>query len=356
MCIRAVHVELVPDMSAENFLLAFLRFCNMYRTPSVLYSDNAKTFLTSGKILEQAMSSSQFSEHLQKENIKHIKIPLYSAWVGATWERMIRVIKQSLNKTIGRAKISYYNLLTILSDICNAINSRPITYRSVDNELEVITPNHFLKLDTNPALVVKMNDTSPVWEEDCDRETIVKSLEKREECSETFRETWYNDYLLSMREQAKHLFPGGWQNSIKAGDVVLVQQPNKPRPFWLLGHVLRVNIGNDSLIRSVELKRSDGIIANHSICHLYPLELSTGPPSPIMDVQTPRSEGGVNAEAPSDTCHSETQIASSSAPNDISVGPSTAVYSEQGRPKRRAAVKAATKLRHMNDAIEEGEI
>ena len=75
-----------------------------------------------------------------------------------------------------------------------------------------------------------------------------------------------------------------------------------------------------------------------------------------MDVQTPRSEGGVNAEAPSDTCHSETQIASSSAPNDISVGPSTAVYSEQGRPKRRAAVKAATKLRHMNDAIKEGDI
>ena len=107
-----------------------------------------------------------------------------------------------------------------------------------------------------------------------------------------------------MREQAKHLFPGGWQNSINAGDVVLVQQPNKPRPFWLLGHVLRVNIGNDSLIRSVELKRSDGIIANHSICHLYPLELSTGPSSPIME--KPRSQGGVNAEAPSDTCPSET--------------------------------------------------
>ena len=120
--------------------------------------------------------------------------------------------------------------------------------------------------------------------------------------------------------------------------------------------MLRVNIGNDSLIRSVELKRSDGIIANHSICHLYPLELSTGPPSPIMDVQKPRSEGGVNAEARSDTCPSKTQIDSSLAPNDISVGPSTAAYREQGRPKRRAAVKAATKLRHMNDAIEEGDI
>ena len=210
-------------MSAENFLLAFLRFCNMYRTPSVLYSDNAKTFLTAGAILEKALLSSQFTEHLQKEKIKHIKIPLYSAWVGATWERMIRTIKHSLNKTIGRAKISYFNLLTIISDICNAINSRPITYRSVDNELDIITPNHFLKLDTNPALVIKMKDTAPVWQEDCDQENIVKSLEKREECLDAFRETWHNDYLLSLREQAKALYSEGWQNSIKAGDVVLVQ-------------------------------------------------------------------------------------------------------------------------------------
>ena len=43
--IRAVHFELLPDMSTRNFVLAFQRFCNMYSLPQILYSDNAKTFI-----------------------------------------------------------------------------------------------------------------------------------------------------------------------------------------------------------------------------------------------------------------------------------------------------------------------
>ena len=40
--VRAVHIELVPDMSAQSFVLAFLRFVNLYGVPSYLYSDNAR--------------------------------------------------------------------------------------------------------------------------------------------------------------------------------------------------------------------------------------------------------------------------------------------------------------------------
>ena len=43
--VRAVHFELLPDMSTRNFVLAFQRFCNMYSSPQYLYSDNAKTFI-----------------------------------------------------------------------------------------------------------------------------------------------------------------------------------------------------------------------------------------------------------------------------------------------------------------------
>ena len=89
----------------------------------------------------------EFNEHFQVYNIKHIRIPLYVVWVGSTWESMIRTIKSRLYITIGRSRINYFDLLTVISDIQNAINSRSLTYRcSSDSNLEIIMPNCFLVL------------------------------------------------------------------------------------------------------------------------------------------------------------------------------------------------------------------
>lgn len=126
--IRAVHFELLPNMSSKNFILAFQRFCNMYSIPQYLYSDNAKSLLKGGSILENSLQSEEFQSELDKCNIKHIKIPLYSAWVGSAWERLIGVLKGCLYKVIGRSKLTYFELLTTLSNIQLATNSRPLTY------------------------------------------------------------------------------------------------------------------------------------------------------------------------------------------------------------------------------------
>lgn len=43
--IRAVHIELVKDMSTHSFVLALIRFTNIYGIPSHIYSDNARSFI-----------------------------------------------------------------------------------------------------------------------------------------------------------------------------------------------------------------------------------------------------------------------------------------------------------------------
>ena len=108
--IRAVHLELIPEMSTSSFLLSFKRFCNCYDIPIHIYSGNAKSFIAGGCLLEKSLNASEFSEHLINNNIKHVFIPLYSAWVGSMWERLIRVIKGCLYKTIGHA---YAYLLSV---------------------------------------------------------------------------------------------------------------------------------------------------------------------------------------------------------------------------------------------------
>ena len=273
--VRSVHIEIVPDMSTHSFVLAFLRFVNLYGVPSYLYSDNARSFVAGCNVLQQALVCNEYLEHFQNYDIQHIRIPLYSAWVGSTWERLIRTIKICLYKTIGRARITYFELLTVISDVQSAINSRPLTYRSSDNHLESITPNSFLKFHSNPHLMFKEDDEGLIWDKDPpSSETLEQTLASRDQIFNYFKDQWYENYLLSLREHCKDLHQCNWKNRISAGDVVLIKMPNKSRPYWLLGRVLELIVGHDNIVRSVKLKRGDGVVVHHSINHLYPLELS----------------------------------------------------------------------------------
>ena len=106
--IRAVHIELVKDMSTHSFILALIRFTNIYGIPSHIYSDNARSFIAGCNLIEKVFASSEFNEHFQVYNIKHIRIPSYAAWVESTWKRMIRTIKSCL-QSIGIFPTLYCN-------------------------------------------------------------------------------------------------------------------------------------------------------------------------------------------------------------------------------------------------------
>ena len=156
----------------------------------------------------------------------------------------------------------------------NAVNSRPLTYRSSDNDLECITPNCFLKADPSGSIILRAGDSSN-WETDPpSREALSESLASRDEILSHFKEMWYEQYLLSLRETCRNMHQVEWQERIAVNDIVLVKLMNKPRPHWVLGRVLELIRGHDQKVRSVKIQRGDGSKAKHSICHLYPMELS----------------------------------------------------------------------------------
>ena len=57
---------------------------------------------------------------------------------------MIGVVKSSLRKVLGGAKLSYEELNTIFTEIEMTVNSRPITYIYENNEAEALCPSHLL--------------------------------------------------------------------------------------------------------------------------------------------------------------------------------------------------------------------
>ena len=194
--------------------------------------------------------------------------------MGATWERLIRAVKSCLYKSIGRSRLFYFELLTVISDVQNAVNFRPLTYRSFENDLETITPNCFLKADHKFNVILDLMKI-PFGRETPHLEiTSLKHYLQEMRCCLILKSLWYDSYLLSLRETCKDLHQINWNNKILIDDIVLVKLLNKSRPYWVLGRVLELVRGHDDKVRSVKVKRGDGVVTHHSINHLYPLELS----------------------------------------------------------------------------------
>ena len=55
---------------------------------------------------------------------------------------MVKLVKQSLRKVLGRAQLSHEEFMTVLTEIEGVLNSRPITYVYPDLTEEPLTPSH----------------------------------------------------------------------------------------------------------------------------------------------------------------------------------------------------------------------
>ena len=199
---RVIHLEALDSMSTAEFILAFVRFVNKYGIPSAVYSDNVKSFVQAGNIIEHLLSSSEFEEKFCIASTEHRTIPVYAAWYGATWERLIRTVKQYLFKTLGRNTPSISKFTTFLTDIQKILNNRPLTYRSIENELDIISPNHFLIGRPIPSLLFGNSEQVPereYYEEDDYSSLLAQTLEYRDHLLVEFKERWLKEYLSNLR-------------------------------------------------------------------------------------------------------------------------------------------------------------
>ena len=79
---RAVHLEVVTDLTVETFLLAFRRFCSRKSLPKKMISDNASTYLAAAEELQRMFSSEALKEALESQNVTWHFIPKRAPWYG----------------------------------------------------------------------------------------------------------------------------------------------------------------------------------------------------------------------------------------------------------------------------------
>ena len=142
---RAVHLELAKSQTASEFQEKLNSFITRKTGPSRIVSDNATTFIATSKWIKQIRKSERLHDYLATQNI-HWKFNLAkSPWWGGLYERLIKEIKTTLYKTLGKSHLLFNQLETVILDIERHLNNRPLTYvKSNQEEEQVLTPNTIL--------------------------------------------------------------------------------------------------------------------------------------------------------------------------------------------------------------------
>ena len=218
----AIHIDILTDLSPQSFIRCLKRFISRRGLPSLVVSDNGTTFKASAKIIKSILSHPEVQHLLSEINLKWIFNVERAPWWGGFFERMIQLLKRCLRKLIGRAKLSYEELLTSVSEVELILNSRPLTYISATDLEEPLTPSHLLTGRHILSLPDHLFDgNSEDYHPYSSRVTFKKQMKYLDTILKHFWSRWKREYLVELRENNRQ-FKGIKPDHVSVGDVVII--------------------------------------------------------------------------------------------------------------------------------------
>ena len=286
--IRAIHLEVVDDLTSEGFINAFRRFAARRSCPRKIISDNGTNFVGAEPLLREIFEHPDVKTMLKVRNCTWHFVTPRAPWQNGFTERLIGVVKGSLRKTLHKSRINADELRTVITEIESRVNNRPLTYIDSSNvTIEPITPSHLLygyRLETIPQVNLEDQVEDPDVETSSTRKDLIKSYNNMKKRLDAWDRHWCNDYLLSLRERSYGGSPAVNYQPVKIGDVVLLRG-DQPRSSWPLGKIIETYPDAEGVIRSVKV-RSGQTETIRTINRLLPLELSVvdpDPPNPTLN-------------------------------------------------------------------------
>ena len=275
---RAVHLELVTDMTASAFLRAFRRFAGRRSYPRLIISDNGSNFRASEVFLRQYFELSEVQQFFEKRRCEWKFIPPRSPWQGRFYERMIGVVKKCLRKVLHHKRVTIDELRTLLVEIEARVNNLPLTYMSETvNEPEPLTPNHLLQgslIEPIPTCVRmdQIKDPDYLRKSENNLKEVRTRFSQISKLLKQWNVTWHKDYLTSLREQHYAGSSNVTSSKLKIGDIVLIEG-DMPRAEWPLGKIEAIMPDKTGTLRLVKVL-CKGNVSLRTIDKLIPLEIS----------------------------------------------------------------------------------
>ena len=153
LSVKAVHLELVSDLTSESFIACLRRFISRRGKPTLIWSDHGTNFVGAKRVLQELFEFLQkntttqvISNFCSSQGIKWDFIPERTPHFSGLWEAVVKSLKTHLFRIVGDTKLTFEELNTVLTQIESCLNSRPLGIIPNNDEdgIEVLTPGHFL--------------------------------------------------------------------------------------------------------------------------------------------------------------------------------------------------------------------
>ena len=168
--------------------------------------------------------------------------------MSGVWERLIRSVRKAMNAVLSKpgAAVPLETMCTVFAEVMPILNSHPISPASDDpSDMEPLTPNHLLLQRRNLAMPLAVFAKEELYSRKQWRHTHGQFL------ANCFWSRWVLQYAPTLQQRHKWLLN---KRNLAVNDLVLVVDKTVPRSRWLLGCVTKVFPGEDSRVRTAEVK------------------------------------------------------------------------------------------------------
>lgn len=155
LCSRAVHVEMLDDLSTDAFINALHAFIAIRGPVRQLRSDQGTNFVGARREFAEALKEMN-QERLKEFGCEFIMNTPSASHMGGIWERQIRTIRSVLTSILDQSaqRLDSASLRTFLYEVMAIVNSRPLTTEHLNDPSgpQPLTPNHILTMKSSIIL------------------------------------------------------------------------------------------------------------------------------------------------------------------------------------------------------------
>ena len=124
LTVKAVHLELVSDLTSEAFIACLRRFIARRGKPSHIWSDHGTNFVGANRELKELVeflseqkNAKKVSEFCSSQKIDWSFIPEHAPHFGGLWEAAVKSLKTHLKKVTLNVKLTFEEVCTFLTQI-----------------------------------------------------------------------------------------------------------------------------------------------------------------------------------------------------------------------------------------------